>query len=146
MGAGVGSLSALVRTVIVGPASTRAAQAAFGTALLSTAPFTAAAGALYTVGACLAEDTLGARDWRSSAAGGVLAGAVAVGLKQRSLQGSFVGAVALGGACALAQVGAGLESSTGGQAHRAAQQPVTVSSEQLAASAASSRSFTNRML
>ncbi len=145
LGAGVGSLSAIIHTVMVGPSSARAAQAAFGATLLSTAPFTAGAGALYTIGACLAEDFVGARDWRSSAAGGALAGAVAVGLKQRSLQGSFLGAVVLGSACAASQVAAALESSTTGQAHLAAPRAVHVSGEQLAASAASSRAFTSRL-
>jgi hypothetical protein len=145
LGAGLGSLSALIHTVMVGPASARAAQAAFASTLLSTAPFTAGAGALYTLGASLAEEVAGARDWRSSAAGGALAGAVTVGLKQRSLQGGFVGALALGSACAAAQVGAALESSTTGQAHKAAPRPVAVSSSELAASAASSKAFVGRM-
>ncbi len=145
LGAGVGGLSALIHTVMVGPSSARAAQAAFGATLLSTAPFAAGAGALYTIGACLAEDIVGARDWRTTAAGGALAGAVAVGLKQRSLQGGFVGAVALGSACAAAQVATALESSTAGRAHLAAPRPVAISGEQLATSAASSRAFTSRM-
>ena len=145
LGAGLGSLSALIHTVMVGPASARAAQAAFASTLLSTAPFTAGAGALYTLGASLAEEVAGARDWRSSAAGGVLAGAVTVGLKQRSLQGGFVGALALGSACAAAQVGAALESSTTGHAHKAAPRPVALSGSELAASAASSKAFVGRM-
>jgi hypothetical protein len=130
---------------MVGPASARAAQAAFASTLLSTAPFAAGAGALYTLGASLAEEVAGGRDWRSSAAGGALAGAVTIGLKQRSLQGGFVGALAMGSACAAAQVGAALESSTAGAPPTGAARPAAVSGAELAASAANSKAFVGRM-
>ena len=145
LGAGVGTIATLVRTAVTGPSAPRAAQAAFGSLLLSTAPFTAGAGALYTIGSCLAEDFCGARDWRTSATGGVLAGAVVLGLKQRSLQGGFVGAVLMGSLCAVTQLAPAMENSTERQAHRAAPRPVTVSSEELAVSAANSRGFTSRL-
>ena len=145
VGAGAGGLASLIHTALAGPSGARAAQAAFSATLLSTAPLTAAAGVLYTAGSCLAEDFLGARDWRSCGAGGALAGAVTIGIKQRSLQSAFVGALAMGGAGALGQVAQALEGSTAGQPHRAAPRPVSMTGEQLAVSAANSRSFTSRL-
>ena len=133
-----------MQTAIAGPAGTRAAQAAFGAALLRAAPLTAAAGALYTVGSSLAEDFQGRRDWRSSAAGGALSGAVAVGLKQRSLQGGFVGALAFSAVCAAAAIAQGLEPSVQ-QVQGGGARSVVVTGEEYAASAAASRSFTSRL-
>lgn len=141
----MGSFAAMVQTALSGPSGGRAAQAAFGSALLSTAPLTAGAGALYTIGSCLAEDLLGSRDWRSSGFGGMLAGAVTIGLKQRSAQGAFVGAIAMGFGCSAVTLASLLEPTAREIQRVHAPAAVAITSEELASTSAASRAYTSRL-
>jgi len=138
-------VGSLVAVVLTGPAGARAAQAAFGRKIVDVVPFTAGIGVLYTGGACLAEDFAGSRGYVSSAVGGALAGGVSLGIKHRSGNAAFAGALGVGSLCALSTLAVALEPSV--QTIRAAQSsPVALMEPgQLAASAASSRSYTSKL-
>jgi hypothetical protein len=103
VGAAAGGLAALVALTMRGPASGKAASAAFRGLVYDIAPVTAGIGALYTAGSCMSEELrAGKKDWRNSFAGGAAAGAFAIGLKRRSLQAALTGALAMGVAAASA--------------------------------------------
>jgi hypothetical protein len=75
----------------------------------------------------------------------MLAGAVTIGLKQRSAQGAFVGAIAMGFGCSAVTLASLLEPSAREIQRVHAPAAVAITSEELASTSAASRAFTSRL-
>lgn len=91
---------------------TPAAAAATGglkSALYEVVPLTTGAAVLYTLGSSIGKDIQGKKDWKSEFFGGALAGMLVQGVKRRSGNAAFVGAVLFGTVAAAVQWAYALE-------------------------------------
>lgn len=104
MGAGVGTLGALVAATLKSRVAGQGIGPAFSALLFSVVPTTTAAAVLFTLGTGIACEVRGRRDWFNDLLGGAGAGAVMVGVRQRSIQSGLLGALAFGAAGAAAGV------------------------------------------
>ena len=98
MGAGVGALGALVAATLNSRVASHGIGPAFNALLFSVVPTTTAAAVLFTLGSGIACEVRGRRDWFNDMLGGAGAGAVMVGIRQRSIQSGLIGALAFGAA------------------------------------------------
>ena len=104
MGAGVGALGVLVAATLKSRVASHGIGPAFNALLFSVVPTTTAAAVLFTLGSGIACEVRGRRDWFNDMLGGAGAGAVMVGIRQRSIQSGLIGALAFGAAGASAGV------------------------------------------
>jgi len=103
MGAGLGTLGALVAATLKSRVAGHGIGPAFSALALAVVPTTTGAAVLFTLGSGIAREMRGANDWANDFVGGAGAGAVLAGLRARSLQSAFLGAIAFG--CAGASAG-----------------------------------------
>ncbi len=114
--------------------------------LLHNAPVTAAMGAVYTIGVCMSEDARGKRDWKNTAIGSAAAGAIAMGIKRKSLQAAFVGSIMFGLAGAASELFHSMEPNIDNRAGvQVDEKALAATSIDFANAAASSAALTRRL-
>jgi hypothetical protein len=99
LGVGVGVVSAIVTSTLKAPSVVSATGGLRG-AFAETLPYTVGAAAVYTIVSGVTKDATGEDDWRGEFAGGAAAGALVTGIKRRSGNAGFVGALAFGSVAA----------------------------------------------
>lgn len=144
MGAGVGTLGALVAATLKSRVAGQGIGPAFNALMFSVVPTTTAAAVLFTLGSGIACEVRGRRDWFNDLLGGAGAGAVMVGVRQRSIQGGLIGALAFGAAGASAGIFAtmqpdGAEPSSVADRRRLASSPADFGAAAASAAAAQRR-------
>jgi uncharacterized membrane protein YeaQ/YmgE (transglycosylase-associated protein family) len=95
MGTAVGFVGSLIASTIRSRTPT-AGLSGFSATAMTVIPTTVSAAVIYTLGSGLSRDIRGANDWANDFVGGACAGAVLNGVKQRSLQSGFLGAILFG--------------------------------------------------
>ena len=107
-GVGTGVVGSMMAMTLRTPAAA-AAAGGLKSAMYEIVPLTTGAAILYTVGSAVGKDIQGKKDWKSEFFGGALAGMLVQGVKRRSFNASFVGALLFGTAAAAVQWAIALE-------------------------------------
>ncbi len=115
----------------------QAAATSLSSVLFDVVPYTTGAAVLFTLGQSIARDARGGQQsWKNEFVGGAAAGAFVVGVKRKSLNAAFVGAIAMGSAAAAAQLAPRLQ--TGGAVKEDSAGPVLAPKDFSAGAKASS--------
>ena len=105
MGASVGTLVSLAAATMKSRTAAQGIGSNFSALAINVIPTTTSAAIIYTLASSIAREVRGggAYDWKNEFIGGACAGAVLNGVKKRSLQSAFLGALGFG--CLGASVG-----------------------------------------